>query len=31
VIIDEPGLNRYSGGEVAAPVFKEIFDDLVSL
>ena len=31
VTIDEPGLNRYSGGEVAAPVFKEIFDDLVSL
>lgn len=30
VIIDEPGLERYYGGEVAAPVFKNIAEAIIS-
>jgi len=29
VIIDEPGLDRYYGGEIAAPVFKKIAENIV--
>ena len=31
VSLDEPGLNRYSGGAVAAPVFESIIQDLHQL
>jgi len=31
VSLDEPGLNRYSGGAVAAPVFSSIIRDLNQL
>ena len=31
VTLDEPGLNRYSGGTIAAPVFSEIVEDIYHL
>ena len=30
VSIDEPGLNNYSGGSVAAPLFAAISDDVLN-
>lgn len=30
VVIDEPGLDRYYGGEVAAPVFRKIAEEIVN-
>ena len=31
VVIDEPGLEQYYGGEVAAPVFSKIMADALRL
>ena len=31
VVIDEPGLEQYYGGEVAAPVFAKIMADALRL
>ena len=31
VLIDEPGLEQYYGGEVAAPVFAKIMSDALRL
>jgi cell division protein FtsI/penicillin-binding protein 2 len=31
VVIDEPGLDQYYGGEVAAPVFAKIMADVLRL
>ena len=31
VIIDEPDPNKYFGGEVAAPIAKSLFEDLLSI
>ena len=31
VLIDEPGLDRYYGGEVAAPVFAKIMTDALRI
>ena len=30
VNIDEPGLNNYSGGDIAAPLFAAISDDVLN-
>ena len=31
VVIDEPDPNKYFGGEVAAPIAKSLFEDLLSI